>query len=240
MSNAPKNLPWQPWQLNDLAESVSKPVPTYQVNNEPELSDTERLPEENALSTAEDELASLRESTMQQARETGFAQGHQQGYDAGYQEGLAKGQQQGLQNALQQQQPIIEQMQQMVTEFQQTLDTLDSVIPARLMQLALTAAKQILGQPPVCDGNALLGQIQQLIQQEPMFSGRTQLRVHPSDLERVEQFLGPTLSLHGWRLLADSQLHPGGCKVSAEEGDLDASLATRWHELCRLAAPGEL
>ncbi|MBN3264085.1 flagellar assembly protein FliH [Pectobacterium brasiliense] len=240
MSNAPKNLPWQPWQLNDLAEQVSKPVPAYQVNNEPELSDTEHLPEENALSTAEDELASLRESTMQQARETGFAQGHQQGYDAGYQEGLAKGQQQGLQNALQQQQPIIEQMQQMVTEFQQTLDTLDSVIPARLMQLALTAAKQILGQPPVCDGNALLGQIQQLIQQEPMFSGRTQLRVHPSDLERVEQFLGPTLSLHGWRLLADSQLHPGGCKVSAEEGDLDASLATRWHELCRLAAPGEL
>ncbi|WP_323636619.1 flagellar assembly protein FliH [Pectobacterium polaris] len=240
MSNAPKNLAWQPWKPNDLAEPVSKSVPTYQVSDEPELSDIENFSEENVLSTVEDELASLRESTMQQARETGFAQGHQQGYDAGYQEGLAKGQQQGLQNALQQQQPIIEQMQQMVTEFQQTLDTLDSVIPARLMQLALTAAKQILGQPPVCDGNALLGQIQQLIQQEPMFSGRTQLRVHPSDLERVEQFLGPTLSLHGWRLLADSQLHPGGCKVSAEEGDLDASLATRWHELCRLAAPGEL
>ncbi|MDE8756457.1 flagellar assembly protein FliH [Pectobacterium polaris] len=240
MSNAPKNLAWQPWKPNDLAEPVSKSAPTYQVSDEPELSDIENFSEENILSTAEDELGSLRESTMQQARETGFAQGHQQGYDAGYQEGLAKGQQQGLQNALQQQQPIIEQMQQMVTEFQQTLDTLDSVIPARLMQLALTAAKQILGQPPVCDGNALLGQIQQLIQQEPMFSGKTQLRVHPSDLERVEQFLGPTLSLHGWRLLADSQLHPGGCKVSAEEGDLDASLATRWHELCRLAAPGEL
>ncbi|MBN3123771.1 flagellar assembly protein FliH [Pectobacterium brasiliense] len=241
MSNAPKNLAWQPWKLNDLAApTAAKPVPAYQVNDEPELPDMERFSEENALSAAEDELASLRESTMQQARETGFAQGHQQGYDAGYQEGLAKGQQQGLQNALQQQQPIIEQMQQMVTEFQQSLDTLDSVIPARLMQLALTAAKQILGQPPVCDGNALLGQIQQLIQQEPMFSGKTQLRVHPSDLERVEQYLGPTLSLHGWRLLADSQLHPGGCKVSAEEGDLDASLATRWHELCRLAAPGEL
>lgn len=173
MSNAPKSLAWQPWKPNDLAEPVSKSVPTYQVSDEPELSDIENFSEENVLSTAEDELASLRESTMQQARETGFAQGHQQGYDAGYQEGLAKGQQQGLQNALQQQQPIIEQMQQMVTEFQQTLDTLDSVIPARLMQLALTAAKQILGQPPVCDGNALLGQIQQLIQQEPMFSGRT-------------------------------------------------------------------
>ncbi|RRO02320.1 flagellar assembly protein FliH [Pectobacterium aquaticum] len=240
MSNAPKNLAWEPWKLNDLAEPISKNIPTYETSDDPDVSEMVNFNEENTIPTFEDELVSLRESAMQQAREAGFAQGHQQGYDAGYQEGLAQGQQQGLQNALQQQQPVIEQMQQMVTEFQQTLDTLDSVIPARLMQLALTAAKQILGQPPVCDGNALLSQIQQLIQQEPMFSGKTQLRVHPSDLERVEQYLGPTLSLHGWRLLADSQLHPGGCKVSAEEGDLDASLATRWHELCRLAAPGEL
>ncbi|ECM1706687.1 flagellar assembly protein FliH, partial [Salmonella enterica subsp. enterica serovar Infantis] len=26
----------------------------------------------------------------------------------------------------------------------------------------------------------------------------------------------------------------------ADEGDLDASVATRWQELCRLAAPGVL
>ncbi|MEH2920916.1 flagellar assembly protein FliH [Samsonia erythrinae] len=241
MSNAPKNLAWQPWKLNDLAESVSQPPSASQVNDGvPEAAETESLNEAPPLAAMEDELEALRESTLQQAREAGFAQGHQQGYDAGYQEGLAQGQQQGLQNALAQQQPFIEQMQNMVTEFQQSLDALDSVIPARLMQLALTAAKQILGQPPVCDGNALLSQIQQLIQQEPMFSGKTQLRVHPSDLEHVEQYLGPTLSLQGWRLLADSQIHPGGCKVSAEEGDLDATLATRWHELCRLAAPGEL
>ena len=50
--------------------------------------------------------------------------------------------------------------------------------------------------------------------------------------------LGATLSLHGWRLRGDPTLHPGGCKVSADEGDLDASVATRWQELCRLAAPG--
>ena len=55
---------------------------------------------------------------------------------------------------------------------------------------------------------------------------------------RVEEMLGATLSLHGWRLRGDPTLHPGGCKVSADEGDLDASVATRWQELCRLAAPG--
>lgn len=232
MSNASIDLDWQPWQLNDLSE------PSNPVVEEPEIIEPDIVTDENPL--GDDDLISLRQQAMQQGREEGFAQGRQQGYDAGYQEGLTAGRQQGLQDASQQQQPMVEQMQQMVTEFQQTLDALDSVIPARLMQLALTAAKQILGQPPVCDGTALLSQIQQLIQQEPMFSGKPQLRVHPADLERVEQTLGPTLSLHGWRLLADNQLHPGGCKVSAEEGDLDASIATRWHELCRLAAPGEL
>ena len=62
--------------------------------------------------------------------------------------------------------------------------------------------------------------------------------VAADDLQRVEESLGATLSLHGWRLRGDPSLHHGGCKVSADEGDLDASVATRWQELCRLAAPG--
>lgn len=234
MSNAAANQDWKPWKLKDLTspfneepqpESVAEPVEAEEVDR---------------FRPFEEDLARMREQAMQEAREAGFAEGRQQGYDAGFQEGLTAGQQQGIQDAQQQQQPMIDRLQHMVSEFQQTLDAMDSVIPARLVQLALTAAKQIVGHAPVCDSTALLQQIQQLIQQEPLFSGKPQLRVHPSDLERVETLLGPTLEHHGWRLLADNQLHPGGCKISAEEGDLDATLATRWHELCRLAAPGEL
>ncbi len=128
-------------------------------------------------------------------------------------------------------------MQQLVSEFQYTLDALDSVIASRLMQMALEAARQVIGHVQV-DNNHLIKQIQTLLQQEPLFSGKPQLRVHPDDLQRVEEMLGATLSLHGWRLRGDPTLHPGGCKVSADEGDLDASVATRWQELCRLAAPG--
>ncbi|WP_152605859.1 flagellar assembly protein FliH [Dickeya undicola] len=245
LSNSSSDLDWQPWKLDDLsaprpaAADVVAPISSSPISPAVQPGDNDFFGMSD-FQPPEDDLATLREQVLQQARESGFAEGKQQGYAAGYQDGLQTGTQQGLQDAAQQQQPVIAQMQQMVNEFQQTLDALDSVIVARLMQLALTAAKQVIGQSPVCDGTALMGQIQQLIQQEPMFSGKPQLRVHPSDLERVEQHLGPTLSLHGWRLLADNQLHPGGCKVSAEEGDLDSSIATRWHELCRLAAPGEL
>ncbi|HFI7258874.1 TPA: flagellar assembly protein FliH [Escherichia coli] len=138
-----------------------------------------------------------------------LAQLQMQAHEQGYQAGIAEGRQQGHEQG-----------------YQEGL--------AR----GLEAARQVIGQTPTVDNSALIKQIQQLLQQEPLFSGKPQLRVHPDDLQRVDDMLGATLSLHGWRLRGDPTLHPGGCKVSADEGDLDASVATRWQELCRLAAPG--
>ncbi|HDH8556363.1 TPA: flagellar assembly protein FliH [Escherichia coli] len=170
---------------------------------------------EEAEPSLEQQLAQLQMQAHEQGYQAGIAEGRQQGHKQGYQEGLAQGLEQGLAEAKPQQAPI----------------------HAR-MQMALEAARQVIGQTPTVDNSALIKQIQQLLQQEPLFSGKPQLRVHPDDLQRVDDMLGATLSLHGWRLRGDPTLHPGGCKVSADEGDLDASVATRWQELCRLAAPG--
>lgn len=233
MSDRDTALLWQPWAPDDLAGE--KPQETA-----PALSETACRQVEDSEAEVQQQLLALRARAEQEGQRQGFDTGRQQGYDVGYQAGAEAGHQRGLLEAQQQQQPLTEHWQAMVLEFQQTLDALDSVIASRLMQIALSAARQVLGQAPLCDGTALLGQIQQMLQQEPIVSGKPQLRVHPADLELVEQRLGATLSLHGWRLLADSQLHRGGCRVNAEEGDLDASLATRWHELCRLTAPGEI
>ncbi|ANI31648.1 flagellar assembly protein H [Yersinia entomophaga] len=237
MSDQLNALPWQPWAPKDFASQFDDAPAT-----QPEVAMTEFTDEAGEPQEPDQQqvLQSLQQQAEQQGRQQGFAKGLQEGLDQGYQTGLLEGREQGLLEAQKLQEPMTAHWQALVADFQNTLDSLDSVIASRLMQLALTAAKQILGQPAICDGTALLGQIQQLIQQEPMFNGKPQLRVNPDDLAMVEQRLGATLSLHGWRLLADSQIHAGGCKVSAEEGDLDASVATRWHELCRLAAPGDL
>lgn len=224
------SLPWQRWQPNDLGQL-----------NKPKIEEIveEEQPEE-PFNRQQFELEQLQTRVRSEAQGLGYAEGQQKGFSEGQKAGYDAGFQQGLAEAQQQQAPLQARMQQLVSEFNHTLEALDSVIAARLMQLALEAARQVIGQAPHVDGTALLRQIQGMIQQEPMLSGKPTLRVHPDDLQRVEQTLGATLSLHGWRLMADSTIHPGGCKVSAEDGDLDASLATRWHELCRLAAPGEL
>jgi flagellar assembly protein FliH len=227
------STPWKIWQPDDLAPPIKAFVPAFidESVDEP----VEEISEEQKL---QQQLAHIQMQAHEQGYNAGLAEGRTAGQSQGYQEGLAQGLEQGLAQAQQQQIPLHARMQQLVSEFQHTLDALDSVIPSRLMQMALEAARQVIGQAPIVDNSALIKQIQALLQQEPLFSGKPQLRVHPDDLQRVEEMVGATLSLHGWRLRGDPTLHHGGCKISAEEGDLDASVATRWQELCRLAAPG--
>ncbi len=127
-------------------------------------------------------------------------------------------------------------MAKLLSEFNYSLDTFDTVVTTKLLQIALTAAA-VLGQSTVCDGTALLEEISQLLQQKPIFAGQPELHVNPNHFELIEQHLGSLLNLNGWRLVADPKLHIGGCRVVAEDGEIDMTVATRWQELCRLYAP---
>ncbi|PHM39335.1 flagellar assembly protein H [Xenorhabdus mauleonii] len=234
MSDKSNNGNWQPWQPNELTQWETLRVKLDSMDEEQEPTEQELLLKQAKM------LDELKEQARLAGHAQGFAEGQAKGYEQGIQEGRQAGMEQGLQESNQQQQVIIEKWKALLADFSHSMDGLDTVIASRLMQLSLTAANHILGQPAVCDGTALLNQIREFIQQEPMFSGKPQLRVHPQNIPLVEQQLGEILALHNWRLIADNKLHPGGCKISSDEGDLDASLATRWHEMCRLAASGEL
>lgn len=227
MSDTFNQLPWRRWALDDLAGAMVSPF----VIHEPETQISEQHQQQMAL-----EL--LREKTLAEARSAGFEEGRRAGFQQGHDAGQIAGQQEGQDMILEQQQPLIARLQMLIGEFEHSLDAIDSVITDRLAQVALSAARQIIGGEPADGGAALIAQIRQLLQQEPAFSGKPLLRVHPTMMPVIEQQLGATLNLYGWRLQADSELHPAGCTLSAPEGSKDASIATRWHELCRLAAPG--
>ena len=233
MSNS---LPWKIWTPDDLAPPSQTFEPMFQSESDGDEPDQAQ----ESVPDLQQQLAQMQMQAHEQGHQLGYAEGQKIGVEEGRKTGFQQGLEQGLAEAKQQQAPVHARMQQLVSEFQYTLDALDSVIASRLMQMALEAARQVIGETKGIDNTALIKQIQSLLQQEPLFSGKPQLRVHPDDLQRVEEMLGATLSLHGWRLRGDPSLHQGGCKVSADEGDLDASVATRWQELCRLAAPGVL
>ncbi len=171
MSN---ELPWKRWTPDDLAPPLSEFTPAVLSPEEgdPDIEQPELSEEEQRAQM----LAQLQMQAHEQGYTAGLNEGRQKGHDQGYKEGLAKGLEHGIEQARQQQAPLHARMQQLVSEFQHTLDALDSVIASRLMQMALEAARQVIGHAPAVDNTALIKQIQGLLQQEPLFSGKPQLR----------------------------------------------------------------
>ncbi|KYP96945.1 hypothetical protein BG74_06590 [Sodalis-like endosymbiont of Proechinophthirus fluctus] len=226
MSEPAEQTRWQNWLPADLSIAFTDSLPA------------------TLLSADHDEKAWQEELTLlrTQAEHRGFKQGKQEGEKQGYQQGFDKGHsdgfEQGLQDAQAEQERITVQMADFLRELKATLAGMDAVMPTRLMQIALTAAGKILGQSPVCDSRVVLSTIQQLLHDRPLFAGCLRLYVHPDDLPSLQSNLGSTLESQGWLLIADGQLLRGGCRIVAEDGEVDATLETRWQQLCQILKEG--
>ncbi|CAM4100175.1 flagellar assembly protein FliH [Pluralibacter gergoviae] len=230
ISDSESRTAWQSWQPKDLLEAAV-PVEQEIIDNLPvDLQSDEQV---------QAELTRLYQQAEQKGMAQGMARGFDEGKKQGYEDGFVHGQQegaaQGKKEALAEQQASIARFNQWCDEFKITLDNLDSVIPARLVQLSLTAIRAMLGSHVSFDSTVLMDKIQQLLQKDTLFKGHSQLWVHPGDADMVREKVGDSLEALGWELRTDNQLLPGGCRLTSEEGEFDATLTTCWQELCQLS-----
>ncbi|SNY67858.1 flagellar assembly protein FliH [Enterobacter sp. CC120223-11] len=217
---------WRSWQPENL------------LNETPEVA----LPTlDSAQSEAQlkAELARLRQQAEREGHSQGLArgqeEGRQQGYEAGLREGREAGFAQGLAQAGSEQQAMLKQAEGWLGQFSLALENLDSLIPGRLVQLALTAVQQLYGSLNVADNHALVTQIRKLMKKDALLHGTIELHVNPQDFPRIEQALGDTLKTSGWVLHRDAELAAGGCRIVTPDVEFDASMETRWQALCQLA-----
>ncbi len=227
-----KEAAWRRWQPEDLLADFSRTAHDFP---EPEATPGNYQSEE----LLQAELSRIR----QQAEQKGFAQGQarglEEGKQQGYQEGLTLGKKEGIERGLAeakaQQDKTAGQIIHLFEAFKVALDNLDSVIPSRLVQFSLTAARSVIGKNIVYDNTILIEKIKQLLKEDALLSGTIQLWVSEEDMAVVSEQLSPTLAALGWELLVDVGILPGGCRITSAEGEIDATVSTRWEELCRLS-----
>ena len=217
---------WQRWQPeNLLGDSIVSPLPVL---------DTP---------ASDEQLKAELTRLQKQAEQQGYSKGHTVGQDAGYKQGYETGMQagreagfeQGLTEARANQLVCLKEAETWVSNFRLALDNLESLVPARLVQLALTAVQQLYGNVSVADNSALIRQIRKLMKEDTLLKGNVQLHVHPDTRVEVLDAMGETLSQHGWALHSDPHLVPGGCRLTSSDAEYDASLETRWQSICQLA-----
>ena len=229
MSDGRLKHDWRRWMPEDLGYPFTS------------LDSLPPIPEAGVASSTDEKLAELNR-LRQQAQQPGYNEGlkkgeedgHAQGYERGLEQGKTEGIELGLAQAKAEQQELTDQFASLLKDFNVTMESLDEVIPARLVQMALTAARQVIGQAPMCDASALVEQVRKLLHEETLFNGQPQLWVSPDDYPMVQEQLGSTLENHGWRLYSDGKILRGGCRICSSDGELDATLGARWEALCHL------
>lgn len=227
MSDLQQLTGWQVWQPEDLCKADMLPDDLHVMNDD-------ATPEQQQA-----ELQRLRCQAEQKGLAQGLAQGieegRKQGYDEGYQQGHQAGIEQALTEAKERQQQAIMQFENLLQAFQTAIDNLEKVIPSRLVQLALMAARATLGTHVAFDNSLLLEKIQSLLQQEPLFQGPAQLWVSADEFAAVQEQLSDVLAKHQWELRADEAILPGGCRITSAECELDATVSSSWQALCQLS-----
>lgn len=154
-------------------------------------------------------------------------QAHQEGYQEGLQKGRERGYREGVEQALQEAQ----RLNQLLVKVNETLQQLDQAVAQQLLELALGIARQMLRQALPVLPELVLPVIQEAINSLPQANQQPQLILHPQDAVLVRSHLEMELAHGHWRVVEDSQIARGGCRLETAQSELDATLEKRWERV---------
>lgn len=206
---------WQKWEFNalDTFKTKQKTESPEQNQHNPKSPIEPKQQEAVALPTAEQI-----EHIYQQAREEGAL--------AGYQEGKAK--------AAHEIEAEVKCLQSLINTFEQELRQIDQTVAQDLLALSIDLAKKMASEALQIKPELILPIVEKALHQLPAGTQSLRLTMHPDDATRVREHLENQLTHSKWRILEDTQIEPGGCRIEAGGCEVDATLTTRWQ---RVLAP---
>ena len=165
---------------------------------------------------SEEELTQLREQAFSEGRAAGFEDGFKSGQADGYASGEAQIKAES------------EKIAAIATSFALSIENSEAKIADDLLALALDIAAQDLRTSLKHKPELILPTVREAIGALANPHGHPSLLLHPEDAPLVREQLGELLAHTGWRILEDTQVTRGGCRVENGGAEIDASLEIRW------------
>ncbi|QFT86634.1 Flagellar assembly protein FliH [Halomonas sp. THAF12] len=217
--------PWRRWRMGELHRPEPKAAST------PDPRTAARQAREAEARRQQRALDQLREQARQEAREEGLREGREAGHAEGLAQGLEEGRRQAREELERRLEETLAPLLPLARHFEEALADLDEALSEDLVDLALATGRQLAGEALEARPEQVLTLIRELLHSEPPLIGQQRLWLHPRDLELVTRHLGGELEAAGWRLQPDDQLSRGGCRVTSQRGELDATWETRWQAI---------
>lgn len=143
-------------------------------------------------------------------------QAYREGYAAGYQEGKGKA---GAELA---------RLAQLMSALDGALSRFDEELTQNLLSLALDIARQMLREALRVRPELVLPVIREAVNSLPQASQHPHLKLHPDDAALVRSLMEDELNHFHWKVIEDSRIERGGCRVETPNSEIDATLESRW------------
>ncbi len=150
-------------------------------------------------------------------------QAHDEGFELGRKEGLKAGQKEIRAE--------VQRLTQVVNALANPLAEVDERVENELTQLAITIARQLIRRELHTDPGQVVALVRECIAALPAASRRVQIRLHPQDAALVHEHMSIEDAGENWKVVEDPSLTRGGCRVTAEHSEIDATVERRLNTL---------
>ena len=131
----------------------------------------------------------------------------------------------------------------MVALLAEPLNDLDDEVVAQLAELAMLVAKQVIRRELHTEQGEIVGIVREAVSALPASSRKVVLHINPDDSELVRKAfsLGEENEPGdvSWKILEDPMLSRGGCKITSDNSQIDATVEARLNRVINTLLGGE-
>jgi flagellar assembly protein FliH len=167
------------------------------------------------------------ERMQQEAREEATREGHRHGYEAGYQDGREQGYKDGQAEARADSDQLAVQMNALLTALTQPFAELDQRVVQELVALAIAIAKQLIRRELKTEPGEIVAVVREAMGILPASTRQISLHLNPDDALLLRSNLLLDDTAERWKIVEDPLLTRGGCRVSTETSQIDATVEKR-------------
>lgn len=191
------------------------------------------------------------EKMQQQAYDEAFAQGKKEGFENGFKEGQNKGLEEGFTQGKAEGEKKgyddnLHLLRKQTAEFVSLLESLtepfkelDEAVEKEIVDLAIGIASQLVRREIKIDPGQIVAVIREAVNALPLASQKLTLQMHPEDAELVKSSLALDDISSPWTIVEDPLITRGGCKVSTETSNIDATVENRLAAIVATVLGGE-
>jgi flagellar assembly protein FliH len=177
------------------------------------LSRSEDVPVEEVKPLTLDELEAIR----QEAYNEGFSTGEKDGFHAG--------QLKAKQEAEAALTPKLDSLEKLMTQLLEPIADQDRNLEHAMVTLVSQLAREVIQRDLLIDSSQIRQVLREALKLLPMGASNVRIYINPQDFDLVKALR--ERHEETWRIVEDSDLLPGGCRIETEQSRIDASVETR-------------